>query len=255
MSNIKDSICKRNASFWDQESLAQRPWSQPVSTDIIAAAKRGDWLTVIKRIHFPIEWLPKNLVGKEVLCLASAGGQQAPVLAAAGANVTVYDISEKQLALDKLVADRDGLTLTIIQGEMGDLSVFPDDSFDYIFNPISNAFTPDVKSVWQECYRVLRNPGMLLATFYNPILFVFERNRELNEPLKPKFTLPYSNFDSAVHSEGVVFGHSLSDQINGQLEAGFMLTGFHERKSQSPRFSIEKYVPTIISTKAEKRSA
>lgn len=55
-------------------------------------------------------WLG-NVKDKKILCLASAGGQQAPVLAAAGANVTVFDFSQKQLDQDKMVAERDNLTL------------------------------------------------------------------------------------------------------------------------------------------------
>lgn len=56
--------------------------------------------------------------GFQVLCLAGAGGQQAPYLAAAGADVTVFDLSENMLKKDEFVAKRDGLKLTIIQGNM-----------------------------------------------------------------------------------------------------------------------------------------
>ena len=51
------------------------------------------------------------LTSCRVLCLASGGGQQGPILSAAGANVTVFDASEKQLLQDWMVADRDGLEL------------------------------------------------------------------------------------------------------------------------------------------------
>jgi 2-polyprenyl-3-methyl-5-hydroxy-6-metoxy-1,4-benzoquinol methylase len=54
----------------------------------------------------PRGWFP-DLNGCDVLCLASGGGQQGPVLAAAGANVTVFDISSRQLAQDRLVAERE----------------------------------------------------------------------------------------------------------------------------------------------------
>ncbi|MDQ0256328.1 2-polyprenyl-3-methyl-5-hydroxy-6-metoxy-1,4-benzoquinol methylase [Evansella vedderi] len=49
--------------------------------------------------------------GLKILCLPSGGGQQGPILAAAGADVTVIDISKKQLEQDGKVAKRDGLTL------------------------------------------------------------------------------------------------------------------------------------------------
>jgi 2-polyprenyl-3-methyl-5-hydroxy-6-metoxy-1,4-benzoquinol methylase len=62
---------------------------------MIASAKQGEWAIHITKKPIPRSWLPQDIKEKDILCLASAGGQQAPVLAAAGANVTVYDISEK----------------------------------------------------------------------------------------------------------------------------------------------------------------
>jgi 2-polyprenyl-3-methyl-5-hydroxy-6-metoxy-1,4-benzoquinol methylase len=56
------------------------------------------------------------------LCLASGGGQQAPILAAAGASVTVFDASDAQLGSDRAVATRHGLDVTTVKGFMDDLS-------------------------------------------------------------------------------------------------------------------------------------
>jgi len=261
--SVNNKICQHNASFWDQEAVAQKLWSQPVSPDIIATAKRGEWAIHLTKKPIPRSWLPLDIKGKNILCLASAGGQQAPVLAAAGADVTVYDISEKQLSQDQYVAKRDGLTLTTMQGEMTYLSQIADCTFDYIINPISNLYIPDIKPVWRECYRVLRNNGVLLASFYNPILFVFDRDSTLEKHnlLKPKYVIPYSDLDTLSEEqyqkkikagEAIVFGHSLTEQISGQLEAGFKLTGFYEDEHPTPRFLIEQYTPTMIATKAEK---
>ena len=49
------------------------PWTIPVSTDVIAAARQGDWeiiLTPTKPV--PKGWFP-HLAGCDVLCLASGG--------------------------------------------------------------------------------------------------------------------------------------------------------------------------------------
>lgn len=261
--NSKNEIGQHNASFWDNQALEQKPWSQPVSQDIIAAAKQGNWSVHITKKPLPRSWLPLDIKGKDILCLASAGGQQAPVLAAAGANVTVYDISEGQLAQDQHVAKRDNLTITTVQGDMRNMSAIADDAFDYIINPISNLYIPDIKPVWRECYRVLRNKGVLLASFYNPILFMFERDINLEKKglIQPKYKIPYSDSHSLSEKdyqekikkgEPILFGHSLTDQINGQLEAGFKLTGFYEDEHPYPRFLIEQYIPTMIATKADK---
>ena len=94
-----------------------------------------------------------------MLCLASGGGQQGPILAAAGAEVTVFDASEKQLAQDRLVAEREGLSLTTVQGDMADLSCFDDESFDFIFHPLLQLFYGIDKARVQRliacCYRWL----------------------------------------------------------------------------------------------------
>ena len=47
----------------------------------------------------------------DVLCLASGGGQQAPILAAAGVNVNVLDNSPRKLVQNRIVADRESLSL------------------------------------------------------------------------------------------------------------------------------------------------
>src|SRR6516165_4443950 len=105
-----------NRQAWDRQVAEGNRWTVPVSPDVIAAARRGDWQIVLTPTKpVPRAWFGE-LVGQEVLCLASGGGQQAPVLAAAGALVTVLDNSPAQLAQDRLVADRDGLSLQIIQG-------------------------------------------------------------------------------------------------------------------------------------------
>ncbi|MFP3758656.1 SAM-dependent methyltransferase, partial [Cupriavidus sp. SIMBA_020] len=85
--------------------------SRPVTADLIAAARHGDWAVHLTPGPLPAGWLD-NVTGLSILCLASAGGQQAPVLAASGAQVTVFDLSERQLEQDRAVARRDGLALT-----------------------------------------------------------------------------------------------------------------------------------------------
>ncbi len=111
-------VVARNEAFWDKEALSRRPWSNPVSEETIALAKKGQWQMHITKTPLPASWLPKDVAHKNILCLASGGGQQGPILAAAGANVTVFDISEEQFELDRYVAKRDGLNLKTVKGDM-----------------------------------------------------------------------------------------------------------------------------------------
>ena len=156
MPKISTDIINHNSLVWDKFALAEADWSKPVSQEVIEQAKLGNWSVHITKQPLTDSWLPKCIEGKKILCLASAGGQQAPVLAAAGAIVTVYDLSIEQLNKDKFVAKRDDLNITTIQGDMRDLSIFEEQTFDFIISPISNLYIPELKDLWNECYRVLK---------------------------------------------------------------------------------------------------
>jgi SAM-dependent methyltransferase len=196
------------------------------------------------------------------LCLASGGGQQAPVLSAAGARVTSFDNSDEQLARDRFVADRDGLTLRTVQGDMKDLSVFSDASFDTIVHAVSNVFVPVVKPVWRECYRVLRPGGRLLAGFMNPAYFLFDHFAiEKGGPLEVRYRLPYSDIEhfDELTKRGVMdpktpleFSHTLNDLIGGQLAAGFVLTDLYEDDWDTAITPLNAYMAIYIATLARK---
>ncbi|WP_025318651.1 class I SAM-dependent methyltransferase [Granulibacter bethesdensis] len=257
-----DNIVAYNQAAWDNLAAQDCEWSRPASPQTIAAALQGDWSVRLIPADMPEDWLGQ-VAGRNILCLASAGGQQAPILAAAGANVTVLDASEGQLEQDRRVAARDGLALSTIQGDMRDLSAFSDESFDVIFHPISNLYVPDVRPVWKECYRTLRKGGRLLASFYNPVVFVGDRDPQWREQglIRPMHMIPYADtqdmepgqLDAKVErGETLVFGHSLTDQIGGQTEAGFRIAGFAEARAPASRFVIDDYLPTFIATLALK---
>jgi hypothetical protein len=102
-------ILKYNRDAWDREVASGNEWTVPVSQEEIAKAKKGDWKLVLTPIKpVPRSWFP-DVAGKDILALASAGGQQGPVLAAAGGLVTVFDNSPAQLAQDRMVAEREAL--------------------------------------------------------------------------------------------------------------------------------------------------
>jgi SAM-dependent methyltransferase len=248
-----------NRRAWDREVERGNQWTVPVSPEAIAAARQGQWeivLTPTKPV--PRAWFPA-VPGLDVLCLASGGGQQAPILAAAGARVTVLDNSPRQLAQDRRVADRDSLSLTTVESDMADLNMFADASFDLIFHPVSNLFVPDVRPVWAEAFRVLRRGGVMLAGFLNPVVYIFDANLAEQGILQVKYSLPYSDLDSLseeerqryiADDEPLEFSHTLEEQIGGQLDAGFVLTGFYE--DYAPGEALANYTPTFIATRALK---
>ena len=252
-------IRSHNRAAWNLAVERKSQWTLPVDAMTIEQARQGSWqikLTPTKAV--PRSWFP-DFSAAEILCLASGGGQQGPVLAAAGASagacVTVFDNSPSQLAQDRYVAAREGLNLCAIEGDMQDLSVFPDRHFDLIVNPCSNLFIPDVRPLWRECSRVLKNGGVLLAGFVNPLLYLFDQDKLDEGVLEVCHRLPYSDLTSIAEKEmqayvrageALEFGHTLTDQIAGQLDAGFALTGFYEDRweGQPPADFTDTYIAT-----------
>jgi len=257
-------IRSHNRAAWDKQVKKGNPWTIPVSSEDITAARQGHWqilLTPTKPV--PIEWFPP-LKGCEVLCLASGGGQQAPILTAAGGIVTVLDNSPNQLAQDRLVAERESLEIVTVEGDMANLSMFSDCSFDLIVHPTSNCFIPHVRPVWAEAFRVLRPGGVLLAGFTNPVVYIFDDNLMDQGELIVKHQLPYSDVENMSEADkqrfiddgrAVEFSHSLEDQIGGQIEAGFIITGFFEDRDgeiEKPENLLSKYTPIYIAMRSIK---
>ena len=257
----KIDIRAYNRDAWDREVQAGNQWTIPVSPESIQAARQGAWHIVLTPlIPVPDEWFPQPLAGKNVLCLASAGGQQGPLLAAAGAQVTVLDNSPAQLDRDRMVARRENLAMRIMEGDMRDLSALGEGSFDLIIHPVSNLFVPDIQPVWNEAFRVLRRGDILLSGFVNPAVFIFDLDAEEKEGiLKARYSIPYSDLSSRTKEElqeylskgePLEFGHSLDSQIGGQISAGFIMTGFFE--DYAPGMLLSTYMPTMLATRAIK---
>lgn len=256
-------IRKHNSLAWDKEVERGNKWTIPVSEAVINDARRGQWeiiLTPSKPV--PRAWFP-DLGGLDVLCLASGGGQQGPILAAVGAKVTVLDNSPRQLKQDRLVAERHALEITTVEGDMADLSMFSEHSFDLIVHPVSNCFVPDVRPVWAEAFRVLRRGGVLLAGFSNPVMYLFDYDlADRTGVLQVKYALPYSDLTCLTVEEKqryiktetpLEFSHTLEDQIGGQLDAGFLLTGFFEDAyPEDENDLLTNYMSTFIATRAIK---
>jgi SAM-dependent methyltransferase len=178
------------------------------------------------------------------------------VLAAAGAAVTVFDNSPGQLSRDEEVAAREGLAIRTVLGDMRDLGIFPDASFDVVFNPVSNVFCPDLAPVWRECFRVLRPAGTLLTGFMNPDVFIFDvAALDEREEFVVRHPVPFSTLDlsaaerSQAYGDGPIeYSHSLTEQIGGQLAAGFVLTHLVEAPHHAD--ATARYLPGYFATRA-----
>jgi ubiquinone/menaquinone biosynthesis C-methylase UbiE len=229
-------IVQYNREAWNHLVAIKNRWTIPVSKEEIDRARAGDFVVVLTPCKpVPQEWFPP-LNGLKILCLASGGGQQAPLLAAAGGEVTVFDNSPSQLAQDRKVAEENALNLKTIQGDMADLSELESNSFDLIFHPCSNCFAPSLIPVWNECARVLKKGGLLLWGFTKAESYLVTKDVN-SENYLLKYKMPYSDINSLdekernkfiENKEPLIFGHSLEEQIGDLLKNNFVLTDLFE---------------------------
>lgn len=122
------------------------------------------------RAFLDAEGMLGDVTGKDVLCLASGGGQQSAAFAVLEANVTVLDLSPAQLERDRQAAAHYHVDIHTFQGDMRDLSVFPPASFDIVYQPFSIGFVPDARVVFAQVVRVLRPGGLYFFADNNPFV-------------------------------------------------------------------------------------
>lgn len=205
-------------------------WGKPISHEEYVSAQNGQWdilLTPTKPI--PHEWLG-DICGKKVLGLASGGGQQIPILTALGAECTVLDYSEKQIASEIYVSKRENYSVNAIRADMTKPLPFENESFDIIVHPVSNCYIERVEPVFKECFRVLKKGGILVCGLDNGMNYICDED-EIKIVNKMPFN-PLENDEQMKQLKdqdcGVQFSHTAEEQIGGQLKAGFILTDLFE---------------------------
>lgn len=244
-----------NSKTIDQWIEGGWEWGIPISHKDYLKAINGELKVLLTPTKYvPKVWFPE-LKGKKLLGLACGGGQQMPVFSAHGACCTVLDYSEKQLESDKMVAEREGYGIEIIKADMTKKLPFADKSFDIIFHPVANCYIEDVYHVWNECFRVLKSDGILMAGMSNGINFLFSDDEK--QPLTVTNKLPYNPLKDeklykhlAENNHSIQFSHTLEEQIGGQLKAGFILRELYEDYSNVGL--LKEYIPEFIATLAIK---
>ena len=253
ISNNSTDNTEINAKTIDTWAENGWEWAIPISHEVYEKAQRGDWSVVLTpKIPVPKDWFC-DLSKANLLGLASGGGQQMPIFKALGANCTVMDISDVQLQRERDVAKRENYDINIVKADMTQTFPFDDESFDIIFHPVANCYNENVYHVWKECYRVLKKGGILLAGLDNGLSFAFDE-----EETKICHKLPYNPLkDKALYNEsiknewGVQFSHTIEEQIDGQLRAGFNLTNIYQDINTTGLLH-DFNVPTFYATRVVK---
>ena len=230
-------------------------WGEPIDHETFLRARAGSWevkLTPTRSV--PREWFG-DLCGARVLGLASGGGQQCPIFAAAGAHVTVLDYTPAQLESERLVAEREGFGISIVWADMTEPLPFSDETFDLVFNPVSLCYIREVEPVWNEVARIMKPGGILLTGFDTIINFIVDGDeREI------VWSMPFDPLDNPEQrafleedDAGLQFGHSLDEMLGGLLRAGFSIEDLYEDTNGEGRLH-EMRIPTYLAVRAVKRA-
>ncbi|MCK4616603.1 MAG: class I SAM-dependent methyltransferase [Pirellulales bacterium] len=233
-SSVSKVTLLKNAAAWDRLAKAHDALASPACDEAFTDPR--NWLGTGGPADRP--WLPSSLRGLEVLCLAAGGGKHGPIYAAAGASVTVVDLSASMLDLDRQVARERKLHLELIQSSMDELTMLKNDYFDLVIHPVSSCYLPTLKQVFSEIVRVCRPGGLYMSQHKSP--------RSLQSSLQPnlngRYELLFPECQSGDNSGALPpappsrlreagtdeFVHSLTDILGGICRAGFSIEDFFE---------------------------
>lgn len=255
--NNHQQIINQNARAWDALARQQANLAKPASDE--------DFRNPLAMLD-SLGWLGGDITGRRVLCLAAGGGKQSALYAAAGAEVTVVDISGEMLALDRAVAAERSFAIRAVQTSMDDLTMFAPGEFEIVIQPVSSCYVPDVVAVYQQVARVVQPGGIYVSQHKSPTSLQAEqkptgRGVELTEPYYRTGAMPQATEPSRLRERGTVeFLHRWEDLLGGLCGAGFAIEDLVEPMHADPKAERgtfahrAMYVAPYVRIKARKNS-
>lgn len=249
------SVQAHNRRGWDALARAQQRLTRP--------ADERDFANPLARLD-PRGWLGGNVQGRRVLCLASGGGRQSALFAAAGAMVTVVDLSGEMLAQDRQVAAARGLDVRTLQASMDDLTCCGAAEFEIVYQPVSTCYVADIRAVYRQVARVLVPGGVYVSQHKQPASLqaaqhpLPEGGFAVTEAYYRQNPLP-SVTGSLLREAGTLeFLHRWEDLVGGLCQCGFVVEDlvepFHaELEAQDDSFGYRaKFLPPYVRIKARR---
>ena len=230
-SNDAAHAAAHNACAWDALVRQGAALAQP--------AADADFRDPLKTVD-PVGWLGESVAGYRVLCLAAGGGRQSALYAAAGADVTVVDISEEMLRLDREVASARNLAVRTVRASMDDLSMFSNAEFDVVVHPVSTCYVPRVLPVYEQVARLLRQGGLYISQHKSPVSLQVEPRSSgsgyrIIEPYYRQGPLPASDPCRLRERGTLEFLHRWEELIGGLCRAGFVIEDLVEPLHADPQ--------------------
>lgn len=179
-------------------------------------------------------WLANGIRGWKVLCLAAGGGRHGPLYAAAGADVTVVDLSPAMLERDREVAAQYGLALQTIQTSMDQLQMLSAASFDLVIHPVSTCYLPSVEQLFPEVARVTKPQGLYISQHKQPAnlqasLTTYTGHYAIEHAYYDRRPVPPATAPSLLREPGTQeFIHSWNDLLGGICRSGFVIEDVSE---------------------------
>ncbi len=237
MNHELNPVYLRNKAAWDARALeGKRHAASVLSKDL------RDPLSVLD----PEGWLGGSVRGMKVLCLASGGGLQSAMMAAAGAEVTVVDISSEMLNLDRKVAREHELKVTCLEASMENLPL-ANESFDVVLQPVSTCYVPEISAVYREIHRVIRPNGIYVSQHKQPASLQSSiqpgRNGyEVLEPYDRAGPLPPTGESFHREADTLEFLHTWEQIVGGLCRIGFVIEDLVEPRPPSGLTAMAAFV-------------
>ena len=257
-------ILRVNRRVYDAMAAADAPLCRPATDEELANP-----LATVDALG----WLGPSIAGKNVLCLAAGGGRQSSLYAAAGASVTVVDLSGAMLELDRRVAAERGYPLRLLETSMEDLSMLRDGEFDVVIHPVSSCYVPRVQPVFAEVARVTRPGGLYISQHKQPTSLQASLDpnasghyelqhayyRDAPIPPVPTGSSQSRNAGRLREPGAIEFLHRWEQLIGGMCRAGFVIEDLSEpahARNDAPRGSFAdraKHVAPYVRIKARRK--
>lgn len=246
---------QHNRGAWDRIAGEGHVLAQPALDDELA-----DPLRVVDGGG----WLGGNIQGLNVLCLAAGGGRHGPLYAAAGANVTVVDLSPAMLELDRQVASERKLNIRTLETSMDELPALQADEFDLVIHPVSTCYLPNLAKLFPEVARVTRPGGLYISQHKQPTnlqasLETRTGNYVIEHPYYDTSPVPAARAPSKLREPDTrEFAHSWEAILGGICRSGFVIEDLTEplhAKPDSPNGSFHhrcSYIPPYVRLKARR---
>ncbi len=228
---------------WEERSTDYLKEYQPIEIDYGPGVPNENKLNIIGSV--------KN---KKVLDLGCGGGQISIAFAKKGAKVTGIDLSDKHIEFAKKLAKKHKVKILFEQGNFQKLLMIKSKSQDIVFSSWAFLYSPDLKQVFKEANRVLKNEGLFVFSQDHPFFHCFGNN-----DLEIKQS--YLGGGDGGNPNFISFRRTFSELFDALKESGFNIEKIIEPKSKwYSRWKNEKYfnkkkiemLPTTIIFKARK---